>query len=395
MVGPLPQRMQLGVRLEVRVYVHARQKGGWFKGWQEARAEIKSLNCYIFHLHLLFYGGWGPPSDTGGDSWTFGRPVSSAIPHRRPAACAPKAPTQLPWWIWLVFFVGFPSHSLSTTPPTPMSRFLRVTGGAKCSCWAVRNKQFAISASRSPLLPTFCAPSSWESGVGEQMRGEKEEEEEKIQIRVWDKHRRWRRGPRSSVARGDARSKRAGRECRRCSGGRKREVQEVEMLGDTVCVRETWKMRGEVDKVEGGGRAAGRGDKTRKEWCDRGRDEIRETAEGSVASAVWHVNTAAAARAPSLSHLPDTRFHRGASLCEPGQCGRSGKYHRTSSDGASSTSAHSAARPTLISRSVLPLVLNTGWPDQHQSRPLGGQSFYPESGSWCSFFLRSYFCLHP
>lgn len=127
--------IQPGERLRIR------QKGGWFKGWQEARAEIKSLNCYIFHLHLLFYGGWGPPNDTGGDSWTFGRPLSSAIPHWCPAACAPKAPTQLPWWIWLVFLLVF---LLSLSPPPLTSRFLRATGAAKCSCWAVRNKQFAI-----------------------------------------------------------------------------------------------------------------------------------------------------------------------------------------------------------------------------------------------------------
>lgn len=68
------------------------QKGDCFKGWQESRAEIKSLNCYIFHLHLLFYGGWGPPRDSACDSWTLGRPASSAIPHRHPAARVPKAP---------------------------------------------------------------------------------------------------------------------------------------------------------------------------------------------------------------------------------------------------------------------------------------------------------------
>lgn len=79
------------------------QKGDGFKGWQESRAEIKSLNCYIFHLHLLFYGGWGLPRDSACDSWTWGRSASSAIPHRHPAARVPKAPTQLPWWIWLVF----------------------------------------------------------------------------------------------------------------------------------------------------------------------------------------------------------------------------------------------------------------------------------------------------
>lgn len=142
-------------------------KGGWFKGWQEARAEIKSLNCYIFHLHLLFYGGWGPPSDTGGDSWTFGRPVSSAIPHRRPAACAPKAPTQLPWWIWLVFLLVF---LLILSPPPPTSRFLRVTVGAKCSCWAVRNKQFAISGS-SPSAPRRSTPRPPESWTRWERRG--------------------------------------------------------------------------------------------------------------------------------------------------------------------------------------------------------------------------------
>lgn len=41
-----------------------------------------------------------------------------------------------------------------------------------------------------------------------------------------------------------------------------------EMLGDMMRVRETWKMRGEVDKGGGGGivgGAAGRDDKTRKE----------------------------------------------------------------------------------------------------------------------------------
>lgn len=49
------------VRLDfefVCVCLCGQKKGGREKkGGQEGRAEIKSLNCCIFHLHLLFYGG--------------------------------------------------------------------------------------------------------------------------------------------------------------------------------------------------------------------------------------------------------------------------------------------------------------------------------------------------
>lgn len=98
------------------------KEGSWWRGGQEARAEIKSLNCCIFHLHLLFYGGWGPASNSGCDSWTSGRPMSGPIPHRQSAARTPEAPTQLLWWIWLVFVVlGFFFYSFTSLPSSGFS----------------------------------------------------------------------------------------------------------------------------------------------------------------------------------------------------------------------------------------------------------------------------------
>jgi len=69
-------------------------------------AEIKSLNCSIFHLHLLFYGGKGPEVAYH-DSWLSLLPL--AVQSFILGILVLKVPTQLLWWIWLVCF--FPIFS--------------------------------------------------------------------------------------------------------------------------------------------------------------------------------------------------------------------------------------------------------------------------------------------
>lgn len=137
------------------------KKGAWFKGWQEGRAEIKSLNCYIFHLHLFVLWRLRAAERL----WLWFMDVGETGEQCHPSSAPGRPRTQSTHTITMMnmtcFFVCFLFHSFASLPSSGFSRD-GVVLSAAAELSEINNLPFLVHPSLCALPCESWAHWDWE-----------------------------------------------------------------------------------------------------------------------------------------------------------------------------------------------------------------------------------------